>query len=69
MRAGGKGIRAAGFLAATAAVACAADRAVYRDGNIEVVLVTKPLPKEFSGDDVDPDWPPSVSKSAKLAGH
>jgi hypothetical protein len=67
MRASGKRILAAGFLAAKSAVACA----VYRDGNIEVVLVTKSLPKDFSGDDVDvdPDWPPSVSKSAKLAGH
>lgn len=35
---------AAGFLAAPTAVAAAADRAVYRNGNIEVVLVKKPLP-------------------------
>jgi len=48
---------AAALLAATAAVASAADRAVYRSGDIEVVLVTKPLPKEFSGDGADPDWP------------
>lgn len=48
---------AAAFLAATAATASAADRVVYSDGNIEVVLVTKPLPREFAGDDADPDWP------------
>jgi hypothetical protein len=47
----------AAFLAATAAGASAADHAVYSNGNIEVVLVTKPLPKEFAGDDADPDWP------------
>jgi hypothetical protein len=57
VRAGKTKILTAAFLAATAAVASAADRAVYRNGNIEVVLVTKPLPKEFSGEEADPDWP------------
>ena len=57
MRASWLRILAAAFLAAATAVASAADRAVYRNGDIEVVLVTKPLPKEFSGDDADPDWP------------
>lgn len=56
MRASRKRIFVAAFLAAPAVVASAADRAVYRNGNINVVLVTKPLPKEFSGDDSDPDW-------------
>ena len=57
MRAGRTKVLAAAFLAATGTVASAADPAVYRNGNIEVVLVTKPLPREFSGDDGDPDWP------------
>ena len=48
---------AAAFLAVAAVMASAADRAVYRNGNIQVVLVTKPLPKEFARDDADPDWP------------
>ena len=57
MRASRTKIFVAAFVAATAAVASAADRAVYRNRNIEVLFVTKPLPKEFSGDDADPDWP------------
>lgn len=49
MRSSWTKILAAAFLVATAALASAADRPVYRDGNIEVVLVTQPLPKEFAG--------------------
>ena len=47
----------AAFLATMVATTSATDRAVYTDGNIEVVLVTKPLPKEFAGNDADPGWP------------
>ena len=43
-------------LAATCAAAIGADRTVYRDRDIEVVVMTSALPKEFAGDDSDPDW-------------
>jgi hypothetical protein len=35
--------------------AAAADRAVYRDGDIEVVVLTSPLPRELAGGEADAD--------------
>ena len=43
-------------LALAAASATATDRAVYRDGDIEVVLLTSQLPAEFAGSESDADW-------------
>jgi hypothetical protein len=34
----------------------AADRAVYRDGDIEVIVLTSQLPTEFAGSESDADW-------------
>lgn len=51
------GVLAGVSLAATTMFASAADRAVYRDGNIEVVVMTSPLPKELAGNDGDSVWP------------
>lgn len=44
------------FLALSAVGAAAADRAVYHEGNIEVVVLTSPLPSEFAGNESDADW-------------
>ena len=43
-------------LATTCVAAVAADRTVYRDRDIEVIVMTNTLPKEFAGNDSDPDW-------------
>ena len=43
-------------LASLAVSAAAADRAVYSDGDIEVVVLTAPLPTEFAGSESDADW-------------
>ena len=43
-------------LATTCIAAVAADRTVYHDRDIEVVVMTSTLPKEFAGDDSDADW-------------
>lgn len=43
-------------LVSAAMSAAAADRAVYRDGDIEVVVLTAQLPSEFDGSESDPDW-------------
>jgi len=42
-------------LAISSMGADAADRAVYRDGDIEVVLLTSPLPSELAGSEADAD--------------
>jgi hypothetical protein len=42
-------------LALSAVGAPAADRAAYRDGDIEVVVLTSPLPKELAGSEADAD--------------
>lgn len=42
-------------LALSAVNAAAAGRAVYRDGDIEVVVLTSPLPRELSGSEADSD--------------
>lgn len=43
-------------LVSAAMSAAAADRAVYRDGDIEVVVLTAQLPAEFAGIESDSDW-------------
>ena len=42
-------------LALSAVNAAAADRAVYRSGDIEVVVLTSPLPRELAGSEADSD--------------
>jgi len=44
-------------LVSAAISAAAADRAVYRDGDIEVVMLTAQLPAEFDRRESDPDSP------------
>jgi len=43
-------------LALSAGGATAADRAVYSDGDIEVVVLTNPLPRELAGSEADSDF-------------